>query len=152
MDRSGIPGTPMTYTIEFFTAAIARAADDASDAEAEITAVAIEADTKALAPVRGAFRSFREGEPPIGGALRRSYTTAKPGQEGNPGGGGDAKANVVDGGIDVGSWLGYSYYVDRGTTRMSARPHFTTAIAANLPQRGRRFAQQFERITGGKFK
>jgi hypothetical protein len=142
----------MTYTIEFYTPEILHAAERAQDAEAAITALAIEGDTKALAPVRGAFRSFREGKPPIGGALRRSYTTARPGQEGDPAGGGDATANVVDGGIDVGSWLGYSYYVDRGTTRMLARPHFSVAIAANLPQRGRRFAQQFERITGGKYR
>lgn len=142
----------MAYTIEFHTQEIVRAAEQASDNELVLTALAIEGDAKAEAPVRGAYRSFRQGQPPIGGALRRSYTTARPGTEGNPAGGGDATANVQNGGIDVGSWLGYSYYVDRGTTKMLARPHFSTGIYKNLPLRRRRFESEFERLTAGKYR
>lgn len=142
----------MAYTIEFFTADILAAVAQAQDEEAVLTALAIEGDAKAEAPVRGGYRSFRQGQPPIGGALRRSYTTAPAGQAGDPRGGGNAVRNVKDGAIDVGSWIGYAYYVDRGTTKMLARPHFSTAIVKNIPKRGQRFEQAFNRITNGRYR
>lgn len=141
----------MTYNIAFSTDEILKMVDEAIDGELAVTALAIEGDTKAQAPVRGGYRSFRQGKPPIGGALRRSYTTAAPGTEGDPNGGGDAKANVRDGAILVGSWIKYAMFVDRGTSRMPARPHFSTAISRNLPLRGRRFAAEFARLANGKY-
>lgn len=143
----------MTYTIEFNSDKILRDVYEAVDLEITETALAIENDTKADAPVRGGHRSFqkprkykgRKGkQAQVGGALRRSYTTTTVGQEGDPTGARHGK--VTDGMLYVGSWLGYSYYVERGTSKMIARPHFQPAIDKNIPLRGARFRRRYAAI------
>lgn len=141
------------FSLEFFTAAIIADVDAAADEATALTGLAIETDAKKEAPVRGGYRSFApaiagKGGQQIGGTLRRSYTTASPGSEGNPAGGGNAFANVRDGGLLVGSWIGYAYFVDRGTTRMAARPHFDPAVQKHIPQWQKRFEDSYARRKG----
>lgn len=140
----------MAYTIELHADTIIRDVDEAADEATALTGLAIENDTKRETPVRGAYRSLapaiagKRGHQ-IGGTLRRSYTTAAPGTEGSPTGGGDAFANVRAGALLVGSWLGYAYFVDRGTVKMPPRPHFTPAIGRNLPLWIARFGRAYEK-------
>lgn len=134
----------MAYTITMYADQIIADVSEAVDEATALTALAIENDTKREAPVRGAYRSFRpkikgkKGQQ-IGGTLRRSYTTAKPGTEGSITGtqgltgSATARGNVVNGAILVGSWLGYAYFVERGTSKMAKRPHFQPAIDKNMP-------------------
>lgn len=131
----------MAYTITMFTDRVIADVNESIDEAIALTALAIENDTKRTAPVRGGNRSFRpaikgkKGQQ-VGGTLRRSYTTAKPGTEGSlTGSSGEntARGNVTNGRILVGSWLGYAYFVERGTSKMPARPHFQPAIDHALP-------------------
>lgn len=139
----------MAYAIEFETTKLVADVFAAADLATEETALAIENDTKATAPVRGQFRSFQKPrkiagrgvQNTVGGTLRRSYTTATPGTEGDPTG--QARGRVRDGFILVGSWLHYAYFVERGTSKMPPRPHFQPAIDKNVPLWFSRFVRHY---------
>lgn len=101
-------------------------------------AVALDTETEAKreAPVRGGYRSFRPGEKPIGGTLRRSIHSVTYGVDGSTVGisreGAGAIAadeTPVPGQITsfVGTNTGYGIFVELGTSKMPARAFLAPA-------------------------
>lgn len=107
------------------------------DLAAGLHGVALDTETEAKreAPVRGAYRSFRPGLPPIGGTLRRSIHSVTYGVDGRTigitleGGQLPADETPVAGRISsyVGTNCGYGAFVELGTSRMQARPFLSSA-------------------------
>lgn len=120
-------------------------------------AVALDAETEAKreAPVRGGYRSFRPGVPPIGGTLRRSIHSVTYGVDGgtvgisNEGGNGlPTEEAPVPGRITayVGTNSGYGAFVELGTSRMPARPFLGPASDVALGRAAGTMAKAIGRV------
>jgi hypothetical protein len=108
-----------------------------------------ELEAKRETPVRGAYRSFRPGQPPIGGTLRRSVHSAVfldgrltfHGSE-------DQQAPMAEmqglpNGIVgfVGTNTGYGAFVELGTRRMTSRPFLGPGLDAAMGRAGATFTR-----------
>lgn len=100
-------------------------------------ALAAETEAKREAPVRGGYRSFRPGIPPIGGTLRRSIHSIGYGRDGRQVGEHNeagraipSEAGPQPGVISsyVGTNSGYGAFVELGTVKMPARPFLSPAL------------------------
>lgn len=102
-------------------------------------AVVLDAETEAKreTPVHGGYRSFRPGEKPIGGTLRRSVHSAvfldgtlafSHAEDGKPPLGDETglPGRIVG---YVGTNSGYGSFVELGTSKMPARPFLTPGLA-----------------------
>lgn len=122
-------------------------------ARAGMAALMLDAETEAKreTPVRGAYRSFHPGEPPIGGTLRRSVHSAVylDGKLVTA----HAEAGVLPGlpagrGIVgfVGTNSGYGAYVDLGTRKMTARPFLLPGAQAAASRGAATMRRAMQRI------
>ncbi len=97
---------------------------------------ALETAAKGHTPVRGGFRSF-DPDGPVGGTLRRSEHTVAcvDGKRISPRGDDDNGQPLPDyvppagAAVFVGTNSGYGLWVDRGTSKMAARPFLEEGLA-----------------------
>jgi hypothetical protein len=111
-----------------------------------------ENEAKREAPVRGAYRSFVPGQPPIGGTLRRSvhsavYVDGRLTRTTSTQGGPMPEMVGLGGKIVgyVGTNVGYGAYVELGTRRMQARPFLGPGLDAAMGRAPTTFARAMGR-------